>query len=284
MRLLFIGLLLVLTACGTPSSENLPETAAPTTEGAEPSFLADRVTAQVVYVSDGDSFEVEVAGSEERVRMIGINTPEKGECYGTEARQALVDLIDGQVVSLVSDVESTDQYGRILAYVYAGDVFVNEEMARLGAALARPYEPNTTLQPVLDAAEAEARDAFRGMWSADTCGGEEDPAVVIAEVHADAPGRDGENLNGEYVVLESLSEETFSLAGWTLRDESSVHRYVFPSSVTIEPGAGIVVFTGCGQDEASRLYWCSDSPVWDNGGDTAFLLDLDGTTRHRFGY
>ena len=70
-----------------------------------------------------------------------MNTPERDEpCY-QEATQANVELVQGKVVRLVKDVSETDGYDRLLRYVYVGDVFVNEELVRLGYAEAVLYRP-----------------------------------------------------------------------------------------------------------------------------------------------
>ncbi len=284
MRYFLAAIAILVVACAQPSSNDTEPPTVLLQPHPDVSDLSAGVPAQVTFVSDGDSFRAEVAGSDERVRMIGINAPERDECYGAEAGQILTELIDGREVLLVSDVEPNDQYGRLLAYVYVDGLLINAEMAARGAALARSYEPNTMMQAILDTAESRHRTRDAGCGPPTPVAATNNRTVVITEIQANPPGRDEENLNGEYVILENRSETSISLAGWTLRDESSVHRFVFPPSTSLEPGASLVVFTGCGQDEAALVYWCAGSPVWDNSGDSAFLLDLDGATRHRFAY
>lgn len=98
--------------------------------------------ATVLRVVDGDTIDVEIKGERQRVRYIGMNTPERDEpCY-QEATQANVELVQGKVVRLVKDVSETDGYDRLLRYVYVGDVFVNEELVRLGYAEAVLYRPD----------------------------------------------------------------------------------------------------------------------------------------------
>lgn len=249
-----------------------------------PPAPAEARTAIVLYVQDGDSFRVEIDGQEERVRLIGINSPEQGECFGRQARALLDDLIGGQHVLVGTDVEEFDQYGRILGYVWSGDVFVNAELVRQGAALARGYEPNTTLQAVLDGAEQIAQEEETGMWSSTACGSTEHFEVTITGINADAIGRDNENLNGEWVTIESNHPTVVDLSKWTVRDESSVHRYTFGSGVLIAPGESLVLYTGCGPDRSPEFYWCNDTPVWDNAGDTGFLLDANGSIVAQYGY
>ena len=122
-------------------------------------------TAKVTRVIDGDT--IIVAGNYE-VRYIGIDTPEvypKLEEYGIEAWQLNRQLVEGKEVHLERDVSETDKYGRLLRYVYVGDVLVNAELVRQGLARAKAYPPDTRYQDYLEQMEAEARQAGRGMWT-----------------------------------------------------------------------------------------------------------------------
>lgn len=123
-----------------------------------------------------------VGGAEERVRLIGIDTPESVaqdrpvECYGPEAKDRLAELLPvGTSVRLERDVEARDRYGRLLAYVFRADdgLLVNLLLVQEGYAESRRFEPNTTRQAELDRAEDEARAAQRGLWP--VCGGTDTP-------------------------------------------------------------------------------------------------------------
>ncbi|MBM3730286.1 MAG: thermonuclease family protein [Actinobacteria bacterium] len=129
----------------------------------------------VVSVADGDTFDLEMAGERETVRLIGLDTPEtkhptKGvECWGPEASDFTKSLlVPGTRVRLVRDAEARDRYGRLLAYVYLADtnVFVNRELIRLGFARPYPFEPNTIHKATFADAAWEAQGARRGLWSA----------------------------------------------------------------------------------------------------------------------
>jgi micrococcal nuclease len=131
----------------------------------------------VVSVSDGDTFTVKIDGKKERVRLIGVDTPEtvhptKGvQCFGPEASDFTKhNLAIGTRVRLVRDVEARDKYKRLLAYVYLVDsnVFYNLELVRLGYARPYPFPPNTTHQGDFAAAAWEAQGNARGLWGA--CG------------------------------------------------------------------------------------------------------------------
>src|SRR6478735_2850607 len=137
----------------------------------------------VTAVVDGDTIEVRVGGHVEKVRLLGIDTPETKDprkpvqCFGKEASAHTADLLPvGTEVVLVGDVEDRDRYDRVLAYVYrAGDgLFVNLELARGGYADLLTYPPNVAHTAELQAAVSEARREQRGLWQA--CGGPGRPA------------------------------------------------------------------------------------------------------------
>lgn len=102
----------------------------------------------------------------------------------------------------------------------------------------------------------------------------EDDGERVVDVHADAAGHDGGNLNGEYVVFENAGERPLALSGWTVRDEAG-HEYAF-GDVTLAPGERLTLHTGSGSDTATDLYWGSDGPLWNNDGDTVTVETANG--------
>jgi micrococcal nuclease len=121
--------------------------------------------ARVVRVVDGDT--VEIAGGE-RVRYIGIDTPEvreRPEPFGRQATRYNARLVEGRRVKLERDVSETDRFGRLLRYVYVGDILVNAELVREGFAEAKVFPPDTRYSRCLSALEEEARRERRGLWS-----------------------------------------------------------------------------------------------------------------------
>ena len=242
------------------------------------------VVGSVIDVQDGDSIIVEIDGNEERVRLIGVNAPEHDECFGQESAAGLRDLVENTEVEIVTDIEERDQYGRLLGYVYRDGTLINEEIALRGLVLARAFEPNTTLQKRIDAGAQDARDNQRGMWSPDTCSSASASTVAITEIEPNPPGPDEENLNGEWIVIANTSDTEMDFTGWILRDASSVHRYLFPAGTTVAPGTNLTIYTGCGEDDLGRRYWCADGPIWGNAGDSALLLDTEGHTVATFDY
>jgi micrococcal nuclease len=102
----------------------------------------ERQPVTLVRVIDGDTIRVRLAGAEERVRYIGVDTPERDERCFVAATEANERLLRKGRLKLEFDRERRDRYGRLLAYVYAGRTFVNLELLRRGLAEPVVIEPN----------------------------------------------------------------------------------------------------------------------------------------------
>ena len=121
----------------------------------------------VIRVVDGDTIYVQLGDRVEKIRYIGVNTPEmhhpsKGEePGGREAAETNRRLVGGK---RELDVRTRDRYGRLLAYVWVDDVMVNAELLRLGYAQVMTVPPNVRHQELFVKLQREARDAGRGLW------------------------------------------------------------------------------------------------------------------------
>ncbi len=145
-----------------------------THSGAEGTYTLEP-NATVVRVVDGDTIIVRSEGIDERVRLIGLNTPESVDpsrpvmCYGKEASAHMKAVLKaGDAVQLKRDVEARDRYDRLLAYVYrASDgLFVNLEMVQGGYANQYRFPPNTAHEKQFSRAAASARGGGLGAWKA----------------------------------------------------------------------------------------------------------------------
>ncbi|WP_419948171.1 MBL fold metallo-hydrolase [Candidatus Palauibacter sp.] len=125
------------------------------------------------------------------------------------------------------------------------------------------------------ALRGDATDAV----SAGAAGG----AGIRLSVHADAPGNDHRNPNGEYAVLESLSSEDRMIGGWTLCDLAN-HCFTFPAGAVLAAGGRLFVHTGSGSADGTRYYMGRRQAVWNNRGDTATLYDGTGAVLVVFDY
>lgn len=120
---------------------------------------------RVIEVIDGDTIVVLLNGSKERVRLIGINTPEVGRPYFEEATQKTAELILGKTVRLEKDISERDKYGRLLRYVYVGNIFINAELIRQGYAYAYTYPPDVKYSDYFLKLQREAIEKGVGLWS-----------------------------------------------------------------------------------------------------------------------
>ncbi len=128
------------------------------------------VRATVVRVVDGDTIVVRVDGREQRVRYIGVNTPEsvdprrEVQCFGREAASRNRELVAGKTIWLEKDVSETDRFGRLLRYVWVEGKLVNAELLSAGYARATTYPPDVRHAEEFGALEREARESGRGLW------------------------------------------------------------------------------------------------------------------------
>ena len=133
-----------------------------------------REVGRVVRVVDGDTIHVQLDGRREKVRYIGVDTPESVkpgtpvQCFAKRAGAFNRHLVAGERVRLVLDAEHRDRYGRLLAYVYrkSDGVFVNAALVRRGYAQPLTIAPNVAHAREFRRLAAAARHAGRGMWSA----------------------------------------------------------------------------------------------------------------------
>ena len=232
-------------------------------------------TVTVGRVIDGDTSRLEDG---RRVRYLGINAPEEGDPHAEEATLANRRLAEDKSVRLEFGRSRRGQHGRLLAYVFTGDTFVNETLLRQGHAHVRPPIPRQYRERLCQAQE-EARAAGVGIWERSPEWG----AVRVAAVHADAEGDDRQNLNDEYVVIENQSQRPVDFNGWTVSDAAN-HRDLF-SHFTLAPKAKMTLRTGLGVPSERELFWGSRTPIWNNKGDIIFIRDTRGylVLRHAYG-
>ena len=219
---------------------------------------------------DGDTIEVMLlSGETEVVRLIGVNAPERGECHSDEATDYLAGEILGRDVTL--ETVGTDRFGRSLAFVSAGDTDLNERLVRRGHAIAVTPDEETSSSSRLLLAEKEAAEAGLGLWAEDACGAEGPlPPVQVIDFEFDPEGPDEDMLDQEFVVISNEGASELDIGGWTLRDESSLHRHRFRSGTVLPAGISVVVTS------ASPSWDPGGGPVWNNEGDLILLMDRSG--------
>ncbi|HHV7950677.1 TPA: thermonuclease family protein [Salmonella enterica subsp. enterica serovar Heidelberg] len=170
---IFMGLaavliaLLYIVADSRQKSEEVRKTATAADVSQSPELIG-----KVVRVLDGDTFELLVDQQTVRIRVTGIDAPEKDQPFGQRSRQSLAGMVDGNPVAV--RVKGKDRYGRTLGAVYAKicapsapclAVYVNAEQVKTGMAWAYRFH-GQAVDPAMLKLETQARSERVGLWSA----------------------------------------------------------------------------------------------------------------------
>lgn len=253
------------------------------------------------------------------MRYLGIDCPEADCDMGIVASDINKALVEGKIVELECDVSETDEYDRLLRYVYVGDVLVNAELIRLGYAHAVTLAPDLAHADEFLQLEQDARLEGRGMWGLEGSPTAVPPApelptpTAMPPTHTaepptpipptptatpvppanvvvnpdccqfNSPGNDNYSKEEEYVCLTNSGGQVADMTGWYLRDDYG-WGYTFPQ-FALAPGATMRLRTGCGANSTTDLFWCKDgTAVWNNDGDTVFLFDAAGNPVAQYSY
>jgi micrococcal nuclease len=223
----------------------------------------------VLEVHDGDTIVMRIGDDEHDVRLMGINTPETDECFYDEARDRARSLLEGTTVAV--DEVGTDQFDRMLAYLWIDDTLVNQTLVAEGYALATTPETGDEDGEAIVESETTASMSRIGLWGAEVCGAVGPVPVVtvsLRDSETDPPGPDEDDLTAEQVVFEF--ESASDISGWTVRDESSAHRCHLGDGTRVPAGDRLRVTS------ADPCWSPGGSSVWNNGGDLILLLDDKG--------
>ncbi len=275
-----------------PPASEPTQTPSPTTEQ-EPIHIT--TNANVLRVIDGDTIEVDINRTTFKVRYIGIDTPELDDkraevsALAQEATRYNRQLVEGKSVRLEKDVSETDKYGRLLRYVYFGELFVNAELVRSGYAQVATYPPDVKYQDLFLQLEREAKIAGRGLWVTPTptptpitpsVGASN---ILITRIFYDGLVRQVES--DEYVEITNAGEQAQDLAGWILKDVSEGYpSFIFPSYV-LAPGKSIRVYTNEHHLEWGGFSFEYSQAIWHNTEpDVAVLYNREGKEVSRKSY
>ncbi len=234
-------------------------------------FFDEGKVVVVERVIDGDTFVVEgVVGNTASlrsrhenpsqsisVRLLGVNSPERGEQYYDEAREFLEEAVINKNVRLEFGKEKKDKYGRVLAYVFVGGENINLKLVEEG--FANFYFPS-------------GRDVyyenFKKAWeecSDNLCERSENECIVLEEF----------DYEEEVVVFYNKCGDG-DLTGWEIKDEGR-KKFVFPDFVLGEgESVRVVVGDKSAPINKNELVWERKDYVWTDSGDTLFLRDREG--------
>lgn len=239
--------------------------------------LVSREDLVVQNVIDGDTL-TDSRGL--KIRLIGINAPEKNQPNFLVAKQKLEALVMGKKAQASFDVEKLDQYGRILAYLYVGDTFINSELLKSGVAILDTVPPDVSHVEELTAAQELARKNCSGMWK-DLCLAPS-ACIQISSIHSKTSG----DLNNQYVELKNTCDTEQNLKGYLLKDSSSSNSYTF-KDVKVAEKTVFRIFSGCGADTKTSLYWecpVRKTGIWNSDTDHAYLYNSKGILISDKGY
>ena len=195
--------------------------------------------ALVLRAVDGDTLETDIG----TVRLLGVNTPERGK-PGYQEAKAFLSQLENQTVELLRDRENKDKYDRLLRYVFYNDRLINLEILEGGLGSAY-LTSGLKYEDKFLRAEQQAQNSGDGMWSAS--GAECSQCIELVEL----------NSTEEFFILKNICNQDCNLEGWTVKDAG---RKTFKLE---EIAAGDEV-----KIESDR--------VWNNDGDQFFLRDSQG--------
>ena len=214
--------------------------------------FSGREKVDVIRVIDGDTFEIVYNGNKTSVRLLGINTPEKGEKYSAEAKQFLESKVLNKTVELEFGKEKYDLYKRLLAYVYINRENVNEEVIKKG--FANFYFPS---------GKDGHYEYFKNAW--EECLNEN---INFCEKSKDACAECVKikewDVKKDFVIFENSCNFNCDITSWSVKDEGR-KKFVFGSLIL--KGSQEVKLTA---KDFNKNY------VWTSTGDSLFLRDKEG--------
>ena len=259
--------------------------------------IEERETALVVQVTDGDTIKVLIGDVLWDLRYIGIDAPEGGQPYSSEALNANTQLVGGQTILLEKDISETDRYGRLLRYVFLlNGTFVNAELVRLGFAEVKAYPPDVKYHEQIFEHQLEAKENGLGIWAelaiaatatepalsatstepaeiATATQSEEVANVIILDIFYDGVVPRVES--DEYAIVKNVGASQVNMNGWRLNAGAPGQNFYFPD-IIIQPGKTCRVYTNEYHPEYCSLSFNSSSAIWNNQGDCGYLFNAKG--------
>lgn len=211
----------------------------------------------VEKVIDGDTF----IGNGHIIRLLGIDAPEKAQpCY-EEAKNFLKKLIENKTVKLEYDKKKKDKHGRLLAYVWINNTFVNKEIVEKGFAIYRDYGNKLIYRDLLN---IPPRGCVKQI---DTC----EECIGIAYFRWNPEGDDCKG--GEFVILKNYCSFPCNLTKWSIEDAEG-NKFVLPEVVIKRT---LAIYFDC-EFEKEGIHFCKEGckAVWDNNGDIFKLYNNKG--------
>lgn len=220
--------------------------------------LLEKENGKVLKIVDGDTIEME---NGDKIRLLGINTPEKKEKYYDEAKLFLEVLLLNKTITLEKTNKNTDLYGRKLRYVYLENRNINKEIVLNGLAnVYYPSEKDWHTQEMIESWEkCIEKNVLFCEKSNDICS-----SCINLEVF------DYEN---EEITLKNICSYDCNLKNWNIKDEGR-KKFIFPE-FNLTKNEKVKIKVGNGINTNQVLYWETKDYVWTDTGDTLFLRDSE---------
>jgi micrococcal nuclease len=233
----------------------------------------------VSSVIDGDTLKLSDGIT---IRLIGINTPEKGQPYFELAKSKLEALTAAGDLDIQFDLEKLDRYGRTLAYLYSAEKFINLELVKSGVAVVETIPPNVIHAEEFSRAQQESRNNCRGIWEG-LCSDDTSVCVQISGINR---GESSPSLNSEWIEFINTCSASQDMGGYLIKDSSASNSYTF-NNFRLGPKERVKLYSGCSKNLQNSLYWqCPErsSAVWNNDSDHAYLYNSKGKLISEAGY
>lgn len=223
-------------------------------------FLENKESVIVERVIDGDTIVINGTS----VRMLGINTPERGEKYSDDAKEFLDDLVLNKNVELKFGKDKYDRYKRILAYIFIGEKNINLELIKNG--FANPYFPS---------GKDIYYNSFNNAWeeciknNINLCEKSNHKCSNCIKLS-------GFDYKDEIITLKNICNFDCDLSNWNIKDEGRknfvISNFVLEKNKDVE----IIVTKKENTDTNEKIFWKTSTYVFTNSGDTMFLRDNYG--------
>lgn len=247
---------------------------------------------RVTRVLDGDTVDVDLDGdgaADEQVRLVGLDTPEKNQCGYSVAQRKLKRLVEGRVVTLVTDnSEAFATQGRILRRVVVKRdgkrIDATAWMLRRGLGLWKPYPEEPSAMPRYRFLTSVAAEDGRNLFAGDWCSA--GPAAGV-RLRLDLQWKADTN-RGEHIRITNLGPGEVDLSDWMIRS-GRVRKYRVPKGGAIAEGRTLTIHVGSGTNGHYHRYLGSGrslfpdidvlDPLAGYPGEGAYLLDPGGDVR-----
>ncbi|MAG78902.1 hypothetical protein CMI40_00820 [Candidatus Pacearchaeota archaeon] len=221
-------------------------------------FFEGKKTAYVERVVDGDTIKID---NDTSLRMLGINTPEKGEKYYNEAKESLQQSVSNKTIELEFGKDKYDRYKRILAYIYFKRENINLELVRNG--YANFYFPSGKDVHYIEFKKAWEECVFNNK---NLCEKSYDKCAICIELKEF-------DYRKDRVVFYNKCSYNCDLTGWKIKDEGRKN-FIFDKFI-LESNNNVEIKLGDDKNTKTTLFWRDETYIWTNSGDTLFLRDKD---------